>query len=66
MDVVARRFANLGGQRTVLFWAATVVSCPTEMKNLRLAIGSNPAWCLVGQRISAQDFWTRMTNRSMT
>jgi len=27
----------------VIFWAVTVVNCPQEMKNVRLAVGSNSA-----------------------
>jgi hypothetical protein len=35
----------------VLFWAVTVVDCPQEMKNIRMAIGSNSAsmWWLNGK-----------------
>ena len=35
----------------VLFWAVTVVNCPREMKNVRLAVGSNSAsmWWLNGK-----------------
>jgi hypothetical protein len=35
----------------VIFWAVTVVNCPQEMKNVRLAVGSNSAsmWWLNGQ-----------------
>lgn len=35
----------------VLFWAVTVVNCPQEMKNVRLAVGSNAAsmWWLNGK-----------------
>ena len=34
----------------VLFWAVTVVNCPQEMKNVRMAVGSNSAsmWWLNG------------------
>jgi len=34
----------------VLFWAVTVINCPEEMKNVRLAAGSNSAsmWWLNG------------------
>jgi hypothetical protein len=34
----------------VLFWAVTVVNCPREMKNVRMAVGSNSAsmWWLNG------------------
>lgn len=35
----------------VLFWAVTVVNCPGEMKNVRMAVGSNSAsmWWLNGE-----------------
>jgi hypothetical protein len=35
----------------VLFWAVTVVNCPEEMKNVRMAVGSNSAsmWWVNGQ-----------------
>jgi hypothetical protein len=35
----------------VLFWAVTVVNCPQEIKNVRMAVGSNSAsmWWLNGQ-----------------
>jgi hypothetical protein len=35
----------------VLFWAVTVVNCPHEMKNVRMAVGSNSAsmWWLNGK-----------------
>ncbi len=35
----------------VLFWAVTVVNCPVEMKNVRMAVGSNSAsmWWLNGK-----------------
>lgn len=35
----------------VLFWAVTIVDCPQEMKNVRMAVGSNSAsmWWLNGQ-----------------
>lgn len=37
----------------VLFWAVTVVNCPQEMKNVRLAVGSNSAsmWWLNGKEV---------------
>jgi len=39
----------------VLFWAATVVNAPREMRGVRLAIGSNAAsvWWVNGQEVSA-------------
>jgi hypothetical protein len=35
----------------VIFWAVTVVNCPSEMKNVRLAVGSNSAsiWWVNGK-----------------
>ncbi|OKS85865.1 hypothetical protein [Mucilaginibacter polytrichastri] len=35
----------------VLFWAVTIVNCPQEMKNVRMAVGSNSAsmWWLNGK-----------------
>jgi hypothetical protein len=37
----------------VLFWAVTVVNCPQEMKNVRMAAGSNSAsmWWLNGNEV---------------
>lgn len=37
----------------VLFWAVTVIHCPREMKNVRLAIGSNAAsvWWVNGKEV---------------
>jgi hypothetical protein len=37
----------------VLFWAVTVVNCPEEMKNVRMAAGSNSAsmWWLNGKEV---------------
>jgi hypothetical protein len=47
------RFADGLGKQTYqdIFWAVTVVNCPREMKNVRLAVGSNSAsmWWLNGQ-----------------
>ena len=36
----------------VLFWAVTIVDCPHEMKNVRLAVGSNSAsmWWVNGEQ----------------
>ena len=36
---------------SVIFWAVTVVNCPQEMKNVRMAVGSNSAsmWWLNGK-----------------
>jgi hypothetical protein len=48
-------FANGLGKKTsdVLFWAVTVVNCPRDMPNVRLAIGSNAAsvWWVNGQEV---------------
>ena len=37
----------------VLFWAVTIVNCPEEMRDVRLAIGSNDAsvWWVNGQEV---------------
>ncbi len=39
----------------VLFWAVTIVNCPREMPNVRLAIGSNAAsiWWVNGQEAAS-------------
>jgi hypothetical protein len=48
-------FASALGKPTsfVLFWAVTIVNCPQEMSNVRLAIGSNAAsiWWVNGQEV---------------
>src|SRR5579862_4689430 len=48
-------FAHALGKPTsdVLFWAVTVVNCPQEMHDVRLAIGSNAAsvWWVNGQEV---------------
>lgn len=49
------RFAN-GLQKQiygVLFWAVTIIDCPEEIKNVRLAVGSNSAsmWWLNGEEV---------------
>jgi len=47
------RFADGVNKQTygVIFWAVTIVNCPQEMKNVRLAVGSNSAsmWWVNGQ-----------------
>jgi hypothetical protein len=49
-------FAHALGKPTtnVLFWAVTIVNCPQEMRNVRLAIGSNAAsvWWVNGQEVA--------------
>ena len=37
----------------VLFWAVTIVNCPEDMRNVRLAVGSNAAsiWWLNGKEV---------------
>ena len=48
-------FARAYGKKTsdVLFWVVTVINCPREMRNVRLAIGSNAAsvWWLNGNEV---------------
>jgi hypothetical protein len=50
-------FARSYGMETsnVLFWAVTIVNAPQEMKNVRLAIGSNAAsiWWVNGEELVA-------------
>ena len=47
------RFAEKWGEKVygVLFWAVTVIDCPEEIKDVRLAVGSNSAsmWWLNGE-----------------
>jgi len=47
------RFAEKYGEKVygVLFWAVTVIDCPEDIENVRLAVGSNSAsmWWLNGQ-----------------
>ena len=49
------RFADLLGKQTygVLFWAVTVIDCPEDIPNVRLAVGSNGAsqWWLNGEEV---------------
>ena len=49
------RFAEKWGEQTYgsLFWAVTVIDCPEEMGNVRLAAGSNGAsiWWLNGEEV---------------
>ena len=48
-------FARAFGKKTsdVLFWVVTVINCPREMRDVRLAIGSNAAsvWWLNGKEV---------------
>ena len=48
-------FANNLGKPTsnVLFWAVTILNCPQEMQDVRLAIGSNAAsvWWVNGKEV---------------
>ena len=52
-DVKLFRFASDLNKTTygVLFWAVTVVNCPRDMQNVRMAVGSNSAsmWWLNGK-----------------
>ena len=49
------RFAEKWGTKVygVLFWGVTIIDCPEEMKNVRLAVGSNSAsmWWLNGEEV---------------
>ena len=48
-------FARAQGKQTsnVLFWAVTIINCPREMRDVRLAIGSNAAsvWWVNGKEV---------------
>ena len=48
-------FANSLGKPTsnVLFWIVTIIDCPNELKDVRLAIGSNAAsvWWVNGEEV---------------
>jgi hypothetical protein len=48
-------FARAQGKKTsdVLFWAVTVINCPRELRDVRLAIGSNAAsvWWVNGKEV---------------
>ena len=48
-------FARAYGKKTsdVLFWVVTVINCPREMRDVRLAIGSNAAsvWWMNGREV---------------
>ena len=47
------RFAEKWGEKVygVLFWGVTIIDCPEEIKDVRLAVGSNSAsmWWLNGE-----------------
>ena len=49
------RFAEKWGQQIygVLFWAVTIIDCPEDIENVRLAVGSNSAsmWWLNGEEV---------------
>ena len=49
------RFAEKWGQQTYgsLFWAVTIIDCPEELTDVRLAVGSNGAsmWWLNGEEV---------------
>jgi hypothetical protein len=49
------RFAEKWGTKVygVLFWAVTVIDCPEDIENVRLAVGSNSAsmWWLNGEEV---------------
>ena len=53
MNVKLFRFAEKWGEQIygVLFWAVTVIECDEDIKNVRLAVGSNSAsmWWLNGE-----------------
>jgi hypothetical protein len=53
MNVKLFRFAEKWGEKVygVLFWAVTIIDCPEDIENVRLAVGSNSAsmWWLNGE-----------------
>ena len=53
MNVKLFRFAEKWGEKVygVLFWGVTIIDCPEEIKDVRLAVGSNSAsmWWLNGE-----------------
>ncbi len=53
MNVKLFRFAEKYGEQVygVLFWTVTIIDCPEEIKDVRLAVGSNSAsmWWLNGE-----------------
>ena len=55
MNVKLFRFAEKWGTKVygVLFWAVTVIDCPEEIRDVRLAVGSNSAsmWWLNGNEV---------------
>ena len=63
-NVKVFRFAEANGCQPYnsLFWGVTVIDCPEEMSNVRLAIGSNGAsmWWLNGERVLTLDGDRRM------
>jgi hypothetical protein len=48
-----RSTAKSGSTFDILFWAVTIVDCPREVHNVRLAIGSNAAsvWWVNGAEV---------------
>lgn len=63
-NVRAFRFAELTGNEPYhsLFWGTTVIDCPQELQNVRLAVGSNGAscWWLDNQPVLTLDGDRRM------
>ena len=49
------RFAEKWGEKVygVLFWGVTIIDCPEDIENIRLAVGSNSAsmWWLNGEEV---------------
>ena len=63
-NVKVVRFAELTGCQPYnsLFWGVTVIDCPEDMSNVRLAAGSNGAsmWWLNGEKVLTLDGDRRM------
>ena len=55
MNVKLFRFAEKWGEKVygVLFWGVTIIDCPEDIENVRLAVGSNSAsmWWLNGEEV---------------
>ena len=63
-NVKVFRFAELAGCEPYnsLFWGTTVINCPTDLENVRLAVGSNGAsvWWIDDQPVLTLDSDRRM------
>lgn len=69
-NVKVFRFAEINGCQPYnsLFWGVTVIDCPEDMADVRLAVGSNGAsmWWLNGERVLTLDGDRRMVEDDCT